>query len=95
MNSSGVGRTVGVHRHEAVLQEARREENTDASRARLALRPVVERKIGHLMRRGLRQARYFGTAKTRFQALATALGVNLARLGTLQGGENTPATAPA
>jgi len=94
MNSSGIGRTVGVHRHEAVLQEARREEDTDAFRARLALRPVVERKIGHLMRRGLRQARYFGTAKTRFQALATALGVNLARFGTLQGGKNTPATAP-
>jgi len=95
MNSSGIGRTVTVHPYEAVLQEARREEETDAFKARLALRPVVERKIGHLMRRGLRQARYFGTAKTRFQALATALGVNLARFGALNEGQTTPAMAPA
>lgn len=99
MRSSGIGRTVGVHQHEAVLEEARREEDTDAFQARLALRPLVERKIAHLMRRGLRQARYFGTAKTRFQALATALGVNLARLGALRAGDlvghSTPHTAPA
>lgn len=35
------------------------------------------------MRRGLRQARYFGARKTRFQALATTLVANLARLGTV------------
>lgn len=81
MRSSGVGRTVGIHPHEALLQEARASESTEAFKERMAKRPLVERKIAHLMSRGLRQARYFGITKTRFQALATALVVNLARLG--------------
>lgn len=83
MRATGRGRTVSVHRREDLLQEARSQEKTEAFRELLARRPVVERKIAHLMRRGLRQARYFGLAKTGFQALATALVDNLARLGRL------------
>lgn len=82
MRTTGVGRTVGIHPHEALLQEARAQESTEAFKELIAKRPAVERKLAHLMRRGLRQARYFGRAKTRFQAHATALADNLARLGS-------------
>lgn len=85
MRATGRGRTVGVHPREALLQEARAREETEDFREFHAKRPVVERKIAHLMRRGLRQARYFGARKTRFQALATALVANLARLATVSG----------
>ena len=47
------------------------------------------------MRRGLRQARYFGEAKTRFQAHATALVDNLARLGRLLATDSAPIPAAA
>lgn len=83
MRSTGLGRTVSVHRRETLLQEARQRQKTEGFRDLHAKRAVVERKIAHLMRRGLRQARYFGVRKTRFQALATALVTNLARLGTV------------
>jgi len=83
MRATGIGRTVGIHPHEELLQEARAQESTETFTDLIAKRPDVERKIAHLMGRGLRQARYFGTLKTRFQAQATALVDNLARFGTL------------
>lgn len=98
MRSTGLGRTVSVHPREGLLQKARARENTESFRQLHAKRPVVERKIAHLMGRGLRQARYFGARKTRFQALATALVTNLARLGTVseaRPGPTTPALAAA
>lgn len=87
MRATARGRTVSVHPREALLQEARSRQESEGFRKLHAKRPVVERKISHLMRRGLRQARYFGARKTRFQALATALVDNLARLATVLGTE--------
>ncbi len=83
MRRRGFGRSVAVHPLEAVLQSARAAEQTPRIQALLKCRVVAERRLAHLMRRGLRQARYRGRAKTEFQALATALVVNLRRLGTL------------
>ncbi|MEE9132956.1 MAG: transposase [Gemmatimonadota bacterium] len=83
MRRSGRGRIVTVHPLESVLQQARADEQTSQTQALLALRPIVERSLAHLVARGLRRARYFGTAKVEFQALAIALTVNLARLGKL------------
>lgn len=83
MRATGVGRTVGIHAHEKLLQQARAQESSETFRELIGKRPDVERKIGHLMRRGLRQARYLGEAKTRFQAHATALVDNLARFARL------------
>jgi transposase len=83
MQQSGIGRTVWVHPLEALLQAARAAESSPRVHALLTQRPVAERRLAHLMGRGLRQARYRGREKTEFQALCTALVVNLRRLGTL------------
>jgi transposase/IS5 family transposase len=83
MQRTGRGRTVTIHALEVVLQQARAAQTTDRVRELLKLRPVVERRLGHLMGRGLRQARYRGREKTQFQAIATALVTNLARFGRL------------
>jgi transposase/IS5 family transposase len=83
MQRTGKGRTITIHPLEEVLQQARVTQTTDRIRELLKLRPVVERRLGHVMRRGLRQARYRGREKTQFQALATALVTNLARFGRL------------
>jgi transposase len=85
MRRSGRGRSIRLHPLEAVLQRARALEGTERVQALLHHRPVVERRLAHLMRgRGhLRQARSHGTAKTQFQALAAALVVNLARMARL------------
>ena len=77
------GRVVTVHRLEPVLQAARTAEGTERVQELLRLRWLAERGIAHLVRRGLRQARYFGTPKVHFQAITTALVVNLARFAGL------------
>jgi hypothetical protein len=83
MRRRNLGRSVAVHPLEAVLQSARAAEPTPRVQALLKKRSAAERRLAHLMRGGLRQARYRGRAKTEFQALATALVVNLRRLGAL------------
>ena len=83
MRSTGVGRTISVHRREDLLQEGRAQEGSPAFEDLIKKRSLVERTIGHLMQRGLRQARYVGVAKTRFQAVATALVYNVAHLGAV------------
>ena len=90
MRETGYGRSVSVHARERLLQEARAEEETEHFQQLISLRPVVERKIAHLRRFGLRQARYLGAAKTEFQARATALVANLARMAALLPAEPTP-----
>ncbi len=83
MRQTGRGRSITLHALEAVLQHAREIQSTERVQKLLGYRPVVERRISHLTGRGLRQARYRGRAKVQFQALATALVVNLVRMGTL------------
>jgi len=83
MRRTGRGRSISLHALEAVLQHAREVQSTERVQRLLGYRPVVERRISHLTGRGLRQARYRGRAKVQFQALATALVVNLVRMGTL------------
>lgn len=75
------GRTVLLHKEEAVLQKARQEEKTDSFKARYRFRPLVERKIGELVDHGARQARYIGRVKTQLQMLFTGAVVNLKALG--------------
>jgi transposase/IS5 family transposase len=96
MQRTGKGRTISIHPLEGILQQARAAQTTDRIRKLLKLRPVVERRLGHLMGRGLRQARYRGREKTQFQAVATALIINLARFGRLGGPRNScrPGASP-
>ena len=92
MRETGYGRSVSVHAREQLLQEARAKQETERFQQRIGLRPVVERKIAHLRRFGLRQARYLGAARTEFQARATALVANLARMAALLPAEPKPRT---
>ena len=80
------GRTITVHPHEARLQRARSEQRDLEWAARYrADRPVVERKIAHLMRRawGGRNARTRGRARIATDVDTRAGAVNLARLAML------------
>jgi transposase len=81
---SKYGRRITLHYHEEVLQAAREYNQTAEFQERYRHRAAVERKLGELLwRHGLRFGRYFGTQKTKLQALWTAAVVNLKRLGKL------------
>lgn len=75
--TSARGRTIQQHPQEALLRAARAAAATPEGRATLRRRTVVEHRQAQLARLGMKQARYFGRAKTLFQAMATATVVNL------------------
>jgi IS5 family transposase len=80
------GRTISIHPQEALLQQARTEQNDPEWKARYrADRPKVERKIAHLMARrwGGRNARVRGLARVTTDLATRAAAINLARLATL------------
>ena len=72
-----------LHPDEERLQAARAFERTEYFREqyradrRDPTRVVVEHRIARLLQLGLRQSRYFGRAKTRFQLLLAATVANL------------------
>jgi len=74
------GRFVQLHPDEARLQAARALEQTEYFREQYRRRVVVEHRIARLVQLGMRQARYFGRAKTRFQLLMAATVANLTLL---------------
>lgn len=79
------GRFVQLHPDEARLQAARALERTGYFQEQYRQRVVVEHRIGRLVQLGMRQARYFGRAKTRFQLLMAATVANLTLLATKAG----------
>jgi IS5 family transposase len=84
--SSTRGRTITIHPHEKTLQRARAEQHSAEWSARYrADRPIVERKIAHLMRRawGGRKARTRGRARVATDLDTRAGAINLARLAIL------------
>jgi hypothetical protein len=83
VRSKKTGRTVRAGPYEAYLQEARARQQTDEFDTDYRLRPAVERKIGELVRHGLRNTRYVGESKRQFQRLWLGAAVNLKRLFTL------------
>jgi hypothetical protein len=74
------GRTVALHPQERLLQEARAFQASPAFAEYRRRRQTVEHRIARLVQVGLRQARYVGTAKTRFQLLMAAAVANLTSL---------------
>jgi hypothetical protein len=64
-------RTVTIHPQEDLLQEARAAQNTPEFRQHMKDRQQAEHAYAHLMHYGMRQARYFGQAKTKVQAMIT------------------------
>jgi hypothetical protein len=80
------GRTITIHPQEAYLQTARAEQTDPAWQANYrADRPIVERKIAHLVRRawGGRKARTRGLKRVATDLDTRAAAINWARLATL------------
>ena len=73
----GKGRTITLHPEEGLLQEARAYQETQAFREDTKLRQTVEHRLARLVQLGIRQARYFGRAKTKWQLLLAAAVANL------------------
>ena len=76
------GRTVALHPQERLLQEARAFQASPAFTEYRRRRQTVEHRIARLVQLGIRQARYIGTPKTRFQLLLAAAVANLTYLAT-------------
>ena len=74
------GRTVQVHPQEALLQEARAFQASPEFEEYRVRRQVVEHRLARLVQLGIRQARYFGRAKTLFQLFLAAAVANLTLL---------------
>jgi hypothetical protein len=80
------GRSVSINQHEAILQVARAEQRDPVWLAAYrANRPLVERKIAHLVRRswGGRRARTRGLRRVATDLDTRASAINWARLATL------------
>lgn len=60
-------RSVLVHEHEGLVNEAKAFQRTDIFRTIYRTRVAVEHRIARLMRFGARKARYFGSSKVLFQ----------------------------
>ena len=71
------GRRVLIHPQEALLQEARALQQSAAYDEYRARRVVVEHRLARLVQLGIRQSRYFGRVKTRFQVYLAATVANL------------------
>ena len=71
------GRRVQIHPQEALLQQARAlQQSADYDEYR-ARRVVVEHRLARLVQLGIRQSRYFGRVKTKFQLYLAATVANL------------------
>lgn len=81
--ADGRGRLIALNRHEAEIQEAQRMNAQPEEKVLLRRRSAVERLLAHLVRMGMRQARFFGLAMVQFQAFMTAAAYNLQRYMTL------------
>ena len=87
------GRRVLIHPQEGMLQQARAlQQSADYDEYR-ARRVVVEHRLARLVQLGIRQSRYFGRVKTKFQLYLAATVANLTlvagkigRLGSTGGG---------
>ena len=71
------GRRVLIHPQEALLQEARALQQSAAYDEYRQRRVVVEHRLARLVQLGIRQSRYFGRVKTKFQLYLAATVANL------------------
>jgi hypothetical protein len=81
----GKGRVVMIHPREALLQEARAFQKSEAFAPYRKLRQAAEHRLARLMQLGVRQARYIGRTKTLFQLLMAATVANLTLVATRTG----------
>lgn len=81
------GRSITIGTYEAQRQRARALQREPATQVLLHLRPLVERKLAHLVRWGSRKARYRGQRKVGLQLFLVGLLANLDRLSRLLVGD--------
>ena len=81
----GTGRTVRLHPQEALLQQARALQQSEAFAKYRQRRVVVEHRLARLVQLGIRQARYFGRVKTKFQLYLAATVANLTLVASKAG----------
>ena len=95
----GTGRTVQLHPQEALLQQARALQQSEAFAEYRQRRVVVEHRLARLVQLGIRQSRYFGRIKTRFQLYLAATVANLtlvaAKVGMTGGTGSGPSAGSA
>ena len=87
------GRTVAVHPHERLLQEARAFQASPAFTEYRRRRQMVEHRIARLVQLGIRQARDIGTPKIQFQLLMAAAVANLTYLAASASQPSDPDSA--
>lgn len=81
--AKGGARTLALSSYEREHQEALAYHRTAGAAEVLRSRSAVERLISHLVRMGMRHARFFGMHMVQFQAFMTSAAYNLQRLITL------------
>lgn len=79
----GGARSITLSSYEREHQEALAFSRTERAADLLRSRSAVERLISHLVRMGMRHARFFGMHMVQFQGFMTAAAYNLQRLMTL------------
>ena len=90
----GTGRTVQLHPQEALLQQARALQQSEAFGEYRQRRVVVEHRLARLVQLGIRQSRYFGRIKTRFQLYLAATVANLTLVAAKAGTTGETAAGP-
>jgi hypothetical protein len=94
-SKKGKGRTVALHPQEALLQQARAFQQSEAFAEYRQRRQAAEHRLARLVQLGVRQSRYFGRAKTLFQLLLAATVANLTLVATKMGMmSQTPGSSP-
>jgi len=84
-SKKGKGRTVSLHPQEALIQQARALQRSEAFAEYRERRQVSEHRLARLAQLGIHQAHYFGRAKTLFQVLLAATVANLTLVATKLG----------
>jgi len=94
----GKGRSIVLHPEEELLQAARAYQKTEAFREDVKLRQAAEHRLARLVQLGIRQARYFGRLKTKWQLLLAAAVANLVLVAArelVSGASGSPGVATA
>jgi hypothetical protein len=89
-------RTISIQAEEALQQQARAHNQTEAGRKSLRERVVVEHRLARLVQSGIRESRYFGRTKTCLQVVMAAVVANVSLVaGNCKHQAGTPSPQPA
>jgi len=87
-------RTISIQAEEALQQQARAHNQTEAGRKSLRQRVVVEHRLARLAQLGIRQSRYFGRTKTCLQVVMAAVVANVSLVVGYCKRQTEPAAIP-